>query len=287
MVYAFRKQQRGMSWLRAAVCSHSARFGSCEGVEEPHGLTEPRPFLAAQIAGQRDLLVEDTLRPFSRLLVTPLLGQECGIVELSLRQGGAVERLAEKPLGLLALPRAGIAICQQPGGTLVVELAVEAHHLFEVPGRGREIVQVKFHDSASIERVRHIGARRDGFVETLACAVEFFFFAVKIGEFLVIARGGIIEHDNLEVLDALSPRIPAEAFARDLKIGKNFYYQIDCGAQRPEGDDDPKPVHVRPAANEIYDGRSLKDQGKNDDESPHFPRTIAQPVAASAYRFGW
>src|SRR3954464_92793 len=121
-----------MSWLLVAVSSRFAGGGRGKCIQQPHGLAEPGTFFAAQVPRQGDLLIQDALRPFACLIMSSLLGEECRVIELRLGEGGNIQRLAKEAFSFFSLTNSRIAVGEQPGGALIIELTIEPHHPFEV-----------------------------------------------------------------------------------------------------------------------------------------------------------
>src|SRR3954466_708680 len=125
-------------WLLGRRRSRFRSFPRGKPVQQSHSLFEPGPFFAAQITRQRDFLVQDALRPLARFVGAPLRNQESRVIELRLGERRGGESLAKESLSFFRLVGLRIAVREQTGGALVIKLAIESHHPFEIGGGSRK-----------------------------------------------------------------------------------------------------------------------------------------------------
>ena len=85
-------------------------------------------------------------------------------------------------------------------------------------------------------------------------------FQIKRTQLFQVAGRWIVENQPLDLMYATPSRKHFEGGSEQTSIGNDFQRDVDQGADATAEDNDPKPISIRTAPDEVDDGDGLKDQ---------------------------
>src|SRR5262249_27596671 len=83
---------------------------------------------------------------------------------------------------------------------------------------------------------------------------------IEVAELLIIADSRIFQDESFELPDSFSPWKSVERMTKQTQIRDHFHEDVNCGPERAQKDNDPKPVHVRSASDEMDERNRLQNQ---------------------------
>src|SRR5207248_3946449 len=221
-------------------------------------LAEPRPFPPLQISRQRLLASKHSLSPLAALRELALRLQKLSIVDERLRErGGLNHALKHRPcsFSLAALRQ---RIREQAGSAVIVISRILGKDMLQIVYSRRIVAQLQLAESAPVERIGRIRSCRDRAVIAPARPSVLAIFKIKISKLLIISRRRIVENQRLQSANATTPRKHLKAAPDHPDLRQHFHADVYESSNSAAKDDDPKPIGVRTAANEMQDGNSLK-----------------------------
>src|SRR6185295_13182781 len=103
-------------------------------------------------------------------------------------------------------------------------------------------------------------SRRDDLVVQLARARELSFLEIQIRELLLVADRRVVDDDPFELLDAPAAGQRVERPAQQFHVGYCLGNDVDERTESSADQDDPEPIPIGPAPQEMEDGCGLQDE---------------------------
>ena len=124
------------------------------------------------------------------------------------------------------------------------------------------------HNARRYRRVDLVASRDDP-IEAFARPRELPVVETQVAELFVVADRRVVDDQPFELLDALAAWKHLEGAADEPDVGGDFDDDVDERAEPAADEDDPEPVHVRPAAREVQERDGLQDDAVGVEEPEH------------------
>src|SRR5579862_2419379 len=231
-------------------------------------LAKPGALDALHIVGQSPLFYHQFVEPLFGFFFSVLRVEEPGVVVEGLRSGGELRGGSEPLLGSSHVTGARVGIRQQTRSAVVVKLHVGAGHALQVGNGGGVFTQAEQTFAAAVVHVEHVTGRSagtagavgfDGLGKGVPGFLILFFLKAEIAEFFVISGGGIVENFRFEALHAGTAAKSLEDSGEKAGVRQDFDQQIGAGADGAADENNPEPIALRPALDEVHDGNDLQD----------------------------
>jgi len=154
-----------------------------------------------------------------------------------------------------------VGVCQQPDGAMEVVLRILRNNQLQIDQGGGEIVQPKFGQRPTVvrmQRVRPSGS--DHLVIELPRAREPPFVQILVGELFEVADGRVVEDRRFEIADSAPASHRIEGAAQQARIRNNLGDDVDERAETAADENDPEPVGLGPAPDEMQNSDGLQDK---------------------------
>src|SRR5438270_3416432 len=147
---------------------------------------------------------------------------------------------------------------EQAKRAVIIVSPVKSHYALKV-GERRSII-TSFHgtDCPAVEGIGMIGARRDGFVETLASLRILLFIKIEVAQLFEVSWRRIIHDHELQLAYALAPRESSHRASQQGHIRRSFDKQVGQRSDRAADKDDPQPIVVGPPPRKMHQREDLQ-----------------------------
>src|SRR4030095_1064257 len=137
---------------------------------------------------------------------------------------------------------------------------------------------------APVDRSQVGLAGRDGLVVTLSRAGELLLLQVQISQLFVVAGRRVLEHDGLELTNAVATPECVVHVTEQSEVGNDLDEDVNQRARRTEEEDHVQPDRLRTATNKVDDRERLQDDAPRIHEGQE--THVMKPDRARVYPAG-
>src|SRR5581483_1175473 len=188
------------------------------------------------------------------------------VVNLHFGQGGEAHDLRVHRLCLFLLSGLCVGARQQAGGAMEVVVVVGGNDPLEIRDGACVVAEADGAERAAIVGIDPVPPGGDGAIEANSRLLEVTTLKVQVAEFLVVGGRGIYGDFGLKLADALPARKHPKGVLQQSQIGRRLHYQVHQRAQSAAQDDNPQPVGIGTAADEVNHRQTLQQNSPGIDQ---------------------